>query len=46
MKRVVIDTNIWIRILLAGPITLPTAELTSSSPAIRTFEQMIDYGKS
>lgn len=23
MKRVVIDTNVWIRILLAGPITLP-----------------------
>lgn len=23
MRRVVIDTNLWIRILLAGPVTLP-----------------------
>ncbi len=23
MKRVVVDTNIWIRISLAGPVTLP-----------------------
>ena len=30
MKRVVIDTNIWIRILLAGPVTLPVLEAWQS----------------
>lgn len=26
MKRIVVDTNLWIRILLGGPVTLPMLE--------------------
>lgn len=29
MKRIVVDTNIWIRILLAGPVTLPVLDAWS-----------------
>lgn len=35
--RVVIDTNLWIRILLAGPVTLPILEAWE----VRKFEVVI-----
>lgn len=48
MKRVVIDTDIWIRILLAGPVTLPILEawqarkfqLLISQPLIEELEEV------
>jgi predicted nucleic acid-binding protein len=40
MKRVVIDTNVWIRILLAGPITLPILEAWKSGRLRVVFEEV------
>ena len=39
MKRVVVDTNIWIRILLAGPVTLPVLEAWQSGSFRVVFSQ-------
>jgi putative PIN family toxin of toxin-antitoxin system len=39
MKRVVIDTNVWIRILLAGPITLRVLEAWRSGRFRAVFSQ-------
>jgi putative PIN family toxin of toxin-antitoxin system len=41
MKRVVIDTNIWIRILLAGPITPPILEAWQTGKFRVVFSQLL-----
>ena len=48
MKRVVIDTNIWIRILLAGRVTIPVLqawragkfEVIVSQPLLEEFDEV------
>ena len=45
MKRVVVDTNIWIRILLAGPVTLRVFEAWNEGKLQALFRRFTDHGE-